>query len=45
VTLDVLKLLKSKEVKEEHPRNIYFILSALDVSKLLKSKDVRDLQL
>ena len=37
VTLDVLKLDKSKEYNDEHPKNIDFIVVTLDVSKLDKS--------
>ena len=42
VTFDVLKLLKSKLVKEEHFQNIAFILVTFDVLKLLISKLVKD---
>ena len=42
ITLDVLKLDKSKEVNDEQSENISLILVTLDVSKLDKSKEVND---
>ena len=45
VTFDVLKLLKSKFVNDEHPENMPYILFTFAVLKLLKSKFVNDEQL
>ena len=43
VTFAVLKLDKSKEIKEEHLLNIHCINSQLDVSKFLKFTYFNDL--
>ena len=45
VTLEVLKLLKSKLVNELQPLNILDMLVTLEVLKLLKSKFINDEQL
>ena len=43
VTLLVLKLIKSREVRELQPENIKLMYVTLLVLKLLKSRDVREL--
>ncbi len=45
VTLEVLNLETSKEVKEEQLKNISFIYSTFEVSKLDISNETNDIQL
>ena len=40
-TLEVLKLNKSKEFKEEHPENMELISTTFEVSKLDKSISIK----